>query len=45
MKTLQRKFNATGMHGVLAISSGNPAAGIDPVEMGRCIGMIEGVAL
>ena len=26
---------------VLAISSGNPAAGIDPVEMGRCIGMIE----
>jgi hypothetical protein len=30
---------------VLAISSGNPAAGIDPVEMGRCIGMIEGVAL
>jgi Rap1a immunity proteins len=28
---------------VLAISSGNPAAGIDPVEMG--IGMIEGVAL
>jgi hypothetical protein len=23
---------------VLAISSGNPAAGIDPVEMGRCIG-------
>jgi DNA-binding response OmpR family regulator len=29
---------------VLAISSGNPAAGIDPVEMGRCIGMIEGVA-
>jgi hypothetical protein len=30
---------------VLAISSGNPAAGIDPMEMGRCIGMIEGVAL
>jgi hypothetical protein len=30
---------------VLAISSGNPAAGIDPIEMGRCIGMIEGVAL
>jgi hypothetical protein len=30
---------------VLAISSGNAAAGIDPVEMGRCIGMIEGVAL
>ena len=28
-----------------AISSGNPAAGIDQVEMGRCIGMIEGVAL
>jgi hypothetical protein len=30
---------------VLAISSGNAVAGIDPVEMGRCIGMIEGVAL
>src|SRR5204863_9502374 len=30
---------------VLAISSGNPAAGIDPMEIGRCIGMIEGVAL
>src|SRR5262245_45832073 len=30
---------------VRAISSGNAAAGIDPVEMGRCIGMIEGVAL
>jgi Ssp1 endopeptidase immunity protein Rap1a len=30
---------------VVAISSGNPAAGIDTVEMGRCIGMVEGVAL
>jgi hypothetical protein len=30
---------------VLAVSSGNAGAGIDPVEMGRCIGMIEGVAL
>ena len=30
---------------VVAISSANPAAGIDTVEMGRCIGMVEGVAL
>ena len=30
---------------VLAISSGNPAAGVDPMEMGRCVGLIEGVAV
>jgi hypothetical protein len=30
---------------VVAVSSGNPAAGSDTVEMGRCIGMVEGVAL
>ena len=33
------------MHGSPRHLQRQSAAGIDPVEMGRCIGMIEGVAL
>jgi Rap1a immunity proteins len=44
-KPLQRKFNATGVYGSRRHLQRQSCRGIDTVGMGRCIGMLEGVAL